>query len=381
MPELDLGMPPAVFLRDYWQQRPVLLSRALPGFRSPLTADDLAAIALAGWCPARLIRGRPQGPFKVQSTPFDEGDFTGLPPRHWTLLVQDLEQVVDEARALQHRFAFIPHWRMDDVMASVAARGGSVGAHVDQYDVFLVQAAGRRHWQWNSQRPLTLAQRNDSPLRLLKAFDPDCAATLEPGDVLYLPPGIPHHGVAETDDCQTWSVGFRAPSVADLCAGLALAFDQLGDLQPRLTDAQRTPATEPYSLERSDVDRARALLHAAIDHPLCADGLWLSTFLSRYRQLGDIAPRAQALSLTQLCQRLNRGARLTRHPAARFNYQCHQGRCWLSVAGHSIEVDEALAQWLCGSDDLNDTADQPLATLLQLVNLGALQLGPSRRQQ
>ncbi len=161
---------------------------------------------------SRLVIGT-RSTWRVEHGPFRRRDFARLPPRNWTLLVNGLETVLPAARVLQQKFSFIPYARHDDVMASYAAPGGSVGPHFDSYDVFLVQGAGTRRWQIGRQRDLALI--DGAPLRMLQRFRPQRAWTVQSGDLLYLPPRYAHHGVA-IDECITWSVGFRAPGRQDM---------------------------------------------------------------------------------------------------------------------------------------------------------------------
>ncbi|HST43921.1 MAG TPA: cupin domain-containing protein, partial [Luteimonas sp.] len=216
-----LGMPPARFLRDFWQKRPLLVRGAFPhfaspGFVPPLTPEDLAGLACEDAALSRLIHHeRATDGWTVRSGPFEESEFPALGDRDWTLLVQDVDKWDGDVAALLDAFAFLPRWRIDDIMVSFAATGGSVGAHVDQYDVFLLQGQGHRRWQIDAGQAPPRAFRDDVELKLLRSFVPSHDWVLAPGDMLYLPPGVPHHGVA-LDPCLTFSVGMRAPSTAEL---------------------------------------------------------------------------------------------------------------------------------------------------------------------
>src|SRR5690606_10284937 len=211
-----LGMPPADFLRDYWQKRPLLVRNAFPGFESPLSPEDLAGLACEELALSRIVmHDRERDRWQLRTGPFPEELFPTLPHHDWTLLVQDVDKWDADVAALLPQFGFLPRWRIDDVMVSFAAPGGSVGAHVDQYDVFLLQAQGHRRWQIDAGDNPPLAFRDDVELKLLREFHPTHDWVLGPGDMLYLPPGVPHHGVAE-DACLTFSVGMRAPSAAEL---------------------------------------------------------------------------------------------------------------------------------------------------------------------
>ncbi|RBC84960.1 cupin domain-containing protein, partial [Xanthomonas oryzae pv. oryzae] len=147
-PGQPLGMPVERFLRNYWHKHPLLIRNAFADFASPLQPEDLAGLACEDGVLARLIsHDRATDSWDVRSGPFQETDFPGLPDHDWTLLVQDVDKWDADVRALLEQFRFLPRWRIDDIMISFAATGGSVGAHVDHYDVFLLQGQGHRRWQ------------------------------------------------------------------------------------------------------------------------------------------------------------------------------------------------------------------------------------------
>ena len=208
------GLTPAQFLHRHWQKKPLLARAALPQFAQLVTRRDLLEMAQCPDTEARLIV-RSGGHWQVRHGPFRKRDFTRLPARDWTLLVQGVNHVLPQARELLAQFDFIPHARLDDLMVSYAPPGGGVGPHFDSYDVFLLQGEGRRRWQISSQRDLTLV--DNAPLKILKNFRSGREWILEAGDLLYLPPRYAHDGVALAD-CITLSVGFRAPSAQDLCS-------------------------------------------------------------------------------------------------------------------------------------------------------------------
>lgn len=203
------------FLATCWQRKPHLIRGAFPGFVDPLSPAQVLALACSDEVPARAVT-RSGRRWHVEQGPFTRAQLARRPKRNWTVLVQDTNFVSARARALLSRFDFVPHARVDDLMASYAEPGGTVGPHVDSYDVFLIQGAGRRRWQISRQRDLAFVPGID--LKILARFVPEQEWTLEPGDMLYLPPGVAHHGVA-LERCLTWSVGFRAPSNTEFVSG------------------------------------------------------------------------------------------------------------------------------------------------------------------
>ena len=212
------NLTPAQFLAEYWQKKPLLIKNAIPNFTGLLSPNDLAGLACEEDVQARIIK-QSKGKWSVQQNPFDEAVFTKLPAKNWTLLVQGVNQHLPEAADLLALFSFIPHARLDDLMVSYAPAGGGVGAHVDSYDVFLLQGSGKRNWRisaTNNKKPADLSLVEGAPLKILKNFVSEQEWLLEAGDMLYLPPQIAHWGISESDDCMTYSIGFRAPKTQEL---------------------------------------------------------------------------------------------------------------------------------------------------------------------
>lgn len=214
---LDLlgGISPETFMSRYWQRKPLLIRQAIPGFKPPESIASLKKLARRDDVESRLI-WREQGEWQMENGPFARLPKVNQPD--WTLLVQSVDLHSDAVAELLQRFRFVPDARLDDIMISVASNGGGVGPHFDSYDVFLLQAAGKRHWRYGRQKDLSLEP--DLPLKILSRFEPEFEAVLEPGDMLYLPPQAAHDGVAVGDDCMTISIGFRAPTQAALARGL-----------------------------------------------------------------------------------------------------------------------------------------------------------------
>jgi 50S ribosomal protein L16 3-hydroxylase len=209
------GLSAQAFLRRHWQKRPLLVRGALPGFRGVIGKSALFRLATRGDIESRLVERR-RGRWKVTHGPLGYSLLQKAGLRDWTVLINGVNCFSDAAERLLRRFSFIPQARLDDVMVSYAAPGGGVGPHFDSYDVFLIQGAGRRIWRL--ARKKSFACEAQAPLRLIRDFVPDEEYLLEPGDLLYLPPGWGHDGVA-LEACFTYSVGFRAPSASELAAG------------------------------------------------------------------------------------------------------------------------------------------------------------------
>lgn len=241
------GLSPTRFLRDVWHKRPLLIRNAVPDFAGLLTAGQMRELAGREDVEARLIQGSGTR-WALNHGPFRKRDFKCLPQTGWTLLVQSLNHFLPEADALLARFDFIPHARLDDLMASYAVPGGSVGPHFDSYDVFLLQGQGHRRWQISTQTDLTILE--DTPLRILRNFKAEEEWVLGPGDMLYLPPHVAHHGVAE-DVCMTYSIGFRAPSTEELAHGFLMHLQDTLKLEGRYADPDLRRQRHPGEISRA----------------------------------------------------------------------------------------------------------------------------------
>lgn len=274
------GLTPQQFMAEYWQKKPLLIRGAIPGFRSVIDPDELAGLACEADVPSRLIRFDPERAqegegWQVDQGPFDEEDFAALPASHWTLLVQGINHVLPEAQALLGRFNFIPNARLDDVMVSYAPAGGGVGPHVDSYDVFLLQGAGKRRWRISGQTDLRLIP--DAPLRILSHFACEQEWVLEPGDMLYLPPQVAHWGIAEDDDCMTYSIGFRAPAARELAIEFLETCRQDGMPDDLYQDPELRPVTDAAAIDDDMVNRVSSMLQRLSWQPAA-----LGPFLARY---------------------------------------------------------------------------------------------------
>jgi 50S ribosomal protein L16 3-hydroxylase len=202
------------FLARHWQRRPLLIRQALRGFESPFTRDSLLELATRDQVESRLVDCA-DGRWRLRHGPFQRRIIPSPKRPGWTLLVQGVDLQMEAAAELIARFRFVPDARLDDLMVSYASDGGGVGPHVDSYDVFLLQALGKRRWRIERRPDPACAP--DLPIRQLARFRPQQEWVLEPGDLLYLPPGVGHEGVA-VGECITCSIGFRTPAWADLAA-------------------------------------------------------------------------------------------------------------------------------------------------------------------
>ena len=375
----------AVFLRDYWQKRPLLIRNPWREWRNPLDPDELAGLACEDEVESRLLTQTAAGTgtgtdsWKLEHGPFPESRFAKLGKKHWTLLVQAVDHYVPEVAALIEPFRFVPDWRIDDVMVSYAADGGGVGPHYDQYDVFLIQGLGRRRWQVGALCAHDAALLPHDDLRLLAHFDAAEEWVLEPGDILYLPPRFAHNGVAVGDDCMTYSVGFRAPARSELIAHWCDHL--LADLQD--DDRYSDPDLQAQANPGEIADAAIARLHAMITETMgdrAAFARWFGQYSST-RKYPDMDWRPEeSISVDELREFLRDGFPLARNPASRFAFIRQQPALQLFVDGRCHEcADETagLAELLCARDRIKIDpdllkSDAAVTLLADLFNQGSL---------
>lgn len=233
------SLDPKTFLTDHWQKSPLFLPHAIDEACPTLTGNELAWLAIQPDVESRLVftdRGDGRTSYRLETGPFEEAYLGQLPDKDWTLLVQDVEKHLPDFRAWLGHAEFIPDWRIDDLMVSFAAPGGSVGPHLDNYDVFLCQGEGTREWR-TGDIGTALPDELSDELSLLQPFPVTASHKASQGDVLYLPPGIPHWGIAQ-DFCVTYSIGMRAPTKAELMAGADRIFDSADNSPPPANDSE-----------------------------------------------------------------------------------------------------------------------------------------------
>ncbi|UYG00963.1 cupin domain-containing protein [Halomonas sp. GD1P12] len=370
-------LTPDEFLKNYWQQKPLLIRGAIPDFVSPLDPDELAGLACEPGVEARLVEENgPDGPWQVSAGPFDDATFERLPASHWSLLVQAVDHYVPGVAALMKEFDFLPGWRLDDIMVSYAPPGGSVGPHVDQYDVFLLQGRGQRRWQLGGP------QADDAPiiqgidLKILETFDiePDSDWTLNPGDMLYLPPGWAHHGVSQTDNCMTYSVGFRALSADEAITSFA---DYLGEQLPgskRYSDAGMAPVEHTGELDDAAIERMRHFILSTLDQPKEL-AQWFGRAMTQPKYMDQVMPLEEPLDEEDLVAQLHAGEPLFHMPGSRIAWRTEAGVTTLFADGDGLPCTEPLARRIADPAPLYADVlelDGAAAVLTYLVNAGSL---------
>lgn len=361
------------FLARHWQREPLLIRNAVAGFTPPLSADDVAGLAMEDGVESRIIE-QVDGDWRQFHGPFDETDFRRDAP--WTLLVQAVDHHVEEVARLRRLVDFLPSWRFDDVMVSYAVDGGGVGPHYDHYDVFLLQGEGQRLWRLGQRCDEASPLLPHEELRILAQFESTREYLLGPGDILYVPPGVAHWGTAR-GECTTFSLGFRAPRVGDMVSRWV---DQLLEsLGPDLFygDSHTEPVSRPGEIRPRDRERARAQLQAALEQEV--EDRWFGELVTEPRceptpDDDDLAEARASLA--------DRSRRVCLAPASRIAWQQEASGVTVFVNGQARRFDATgvpVLITLCGNGELagkalgQALANRDTADLLDyLLELGGL---------
>ena len=281
----------AQFLKRYWQKRPLLMKGALRPFPDVISPEEVGGMSCDERVESRLILEKGgKRPWELRRGPFNPAMFKKLPKTHWTVLVNGVDRFIPRVNAFMDHFSFVPFWRMDDIMVSYADDKGNVGAHIDNFDVFLVQAAGKREWMIEDRPVLADDFVPDLPVRLLKKFKPTHRWVLEPGDVLYLPPRFPHHGVARGKGCMTISVGFRAPKTSEVLNSVVTAALSHIDEAARYSDPDLKPQA-PGEISKAAIKKISTMIQESISSEKFVTE-WLGRFATE--PYGDVQLESNA---------------------------------------------------------------------------------------
>ena len=376
------------FLRDYWQKKPLLIRQALPGFKPPLEINELAGLACEEQVESRVVMEEgPEGPWQLFNGPFEETFLQNLPERNWTLLVQAVDHLLPEVGELLREFNFLPRWRMDDIMVSYAPPGGSVGPHIDYYDVFLLQASGQRRWQLGQFCDESTELRTDTQLKILTDFqaNPDQDWVLEPGDLLYLPPQLAHWGTSLSEDCTTWSIRFRALSAEEIICGAADFIGERLKEDQRYTDPDLTLPRHPAEIDTAAVLRLKELLQSVIDQP-AAINEWFGRAMTQTKYPDQLLPPEQLWTHKDLAQEVEEmGADepvLAVSEGSRLAFRSGEEGRWLFADGEAWSYADELQPWiekLCRQTSLTAgfiqqslQNNESMRLLLALINQGTL---------
>ncbi len=324
------------FLSEYWQKKPLLVRNAWPGFQNPLPPAAFLKLSEREDALSRLmVQHEGEHNWELDEGPFDPDTFSSMPDSHWTLLIQEVDRLVPEVRDMLGVVDFLPKWRLDDVMISYAANGGGVGAHIDNYDVFLLQGHGRRRWQINTTPVEEEVLIEDIDVSILADFEADRDWMLEPGDMLYLPPRIAHYGVAE-GECMTFSIGCRAPSEQEILG--AVLEQALTNVDPdaRYADPDLRRGVPVAAIGDDVLDWVSKML-GQLTSDRAALREMMGTILSQPRRWVD----ESALPEDTLVEALEDGGRVRPGSSSQLLMEEVEGSLHLFAAGELVELDAA----------------------------------------
>jgi 50S ribosomal protein L16 3-hydroxylase len=283
------------FLNEFWQKKPLVIRNALPDFESPVSAEELGGLSLEEDVESRIVVQNGEKDYQLLKGPFTEETFQGLPDSNWTLLIQGMDRLVPEVTDVLNDFDFLPRWRIDDIMISYATKGGNVGPHFDHYDVFLLQAAGKRQWTLSSQDCSEDNYIQGVDLRLMETFKIEDDFVFEKGDILYIPPKWGHHGVALDDECMTYSIGYRTYRGQELWDSFGDHLSEMGSFKDLYMDPTWTEGLNPGEITDAASDQAQALLKSILD-----DKTLMKTWFGRFAtQLDPVAAQQLPEPLTE----------------------------------------------------------------------------------
>ncbi|TBL53736.1 cupin domain-containing protein [Obesumbacterium proteus] len=356
------------FLQRYWQKRPVILKRGFKNFVDPISPDELAGLAMENEVDSRLV-SQQDGRWQVAHGPFESYDHLG--ENNWSILVQAVDHWHVPSSALMRPFRKLPDWRTDDLMISFSVPGGGVGPHLDQYDVFIIQGTGRRRWRVGEKHPL----RQHSPhpdLLQVEPFDAIIDEEMEPGDILYIPPGFPHEGYA-LENSLNYSVGFRAPNSRELISGFAdfVLANELGS--ERYSDPDLVLRENPSEVQSAELEKLRGMMMSQLQNQDNFN-LWFGEFVSQSRHELDIAPPEPPYQAGEIYELLQSGESLERLGGLRVINVA--GSCYVNgeiiVTEHSAAAQALAREYVINAAMLGEALDDPsfLVTLAALINSG-----------
>jgi len=333
------GITAEQFLSEYWQKKPLLVRNAMPEIANLLEPDDVMELALEEHVTARLIKQKDRDPnqWSVKSSPLLKADFQKM-PKLWTLLVQAVDHYSFDLAELWKKFPFIPQWRRDDIMVSYAPQGGSVGKHFDFYDVFLVQGYGHRRWQLGQMCDAEPALVPGQPLKLLPEIEVNFDEVLAPGDLLYVPPGLAHYGVAE-DDCLTFSFGFRMPNVSDMMDRVGDKFSENESLRNPLVDIIRDQVGAIGEVSGNELEYLKEQIMQQLHNSNVLEDA-IMTLMSEPKYPENL-PEAEEIGTGDLEEALDQGYSLMLEPASRLLYTETDGDVLFWANGEGVCISEA----------------------------------------
>lgn len=360
------------FLDSYWQKKPTLIKQGLVDFQDPIAVDELAGLAMEEEVESRLIF-QEQGEWQAKFGPFKS--FSKLNDEFTTLLVQAVDHWHPDAQQLVRPFRFLPNWRIDDLMISYSTKNGGVGPHIDNYDVFIIQGLGKRHWRVGERQSLEEFAAHEA-LKHCAEFPAFIDVEMQPGDILYIPSGCPHQGYA-LEPSLSYSIGFRAPDQQDLLSSFTDFHIDNNDNPTRYTDIPMQVREKPGRIENAELKKIHKVMLEQCQTP---EQLipWFGRMISEAKHDLDIAIPEPLVEEQEILTLLNEGAQFTRLGGLRAVYFEHSSKqIFINGEVYNVENCPELKEYLCDQDEtacelieLFNNSKQALSIFTNLVNKG-----------
>jgi len=337
---------PEQFLQEHWQKKPLLIKGALTELENPLAIEEVAGLACEDFIESRLVTQSEQAPFwQLQHGPLTDDDFLSLPEQGWTLHIQGVDKWIPEIYQLLDLCNFLPNWRVDDIMISASTDTGSAGPHYDQYDVFLIQTEGNKRWRLGQQCDSNSALLPDCDLQILQDFETTDEFVAEPGDVLYIPPGVAHYGISEGSSI-TYSIGFRAPAHHELLTAFANHVADQWSEHERYSDPELTLPKAAGELTPAALAKVKDILTSALDDPQTLQD-WFGQYITDTQQEDQQQVEPEAISWQELEPEIAAAEALCWAEGSRFSFLQSPDKVTAFVNGErfqlAIEDSEAIA--------------------------------------
>ncbi|MDA0127676.1 cupin domain-containing protein [Vibrio sp. MarTm2] len=360
------------FLAKYWHKQPTVIKHGIANFIDPISPEELAGLAMEEEVDSRFVTNR-DGHWRAQHGPLPESLFSQLEESHWQLIVQACNHWHLGAAELVAPFKALPQWLFDDLMVCYSAPQGGVGPHIDQYDVFIIQGSGKRRWRVGAADEGQYQESIQGALRQIEGFDAIIDEVLEPGDILYIPPGFPHEGNT-IEPSMSYSMGFRSPKEQELLSHFAdyVLAKEKGDVH--LHNPQMQTQRNQGEILRSDLTLLTQMLQSALESKQDIEN-FLAINLSQSRHQLDIVEPEEIISQEQVYAHLEALGHVVKVSGLRTLYHANDAN-HVFINGEEFSVAKpAFAPILC--DQASITLDSYsieypswIALLTRLVNLG-----------
>lgn len=199
------GLSKEEFLNNYWEKKPFVFRGALDKPEEFMELQDILDMSTDKFFESRCV-SKEGNQWNVENGPFESERFQNK-TKIWTLISHNLNLYIENVFQLVKELDFLPRWLFDDAMSTYSTKNSSVGAHIDNYNVFIIQITGKRLWEIEYLPKKEFQEGLD--VRILKEFNPDTTYTLIPGDMIYIPPHVAHHGTSKSESLSL-SLGYKS---------------------------------------------------------------------------------------------------------------------------------------------------------------------------